>query len=146
MAVDEEMAQSLESELRAVLVEAGMGWVVAQVAETVAEGRYVVKPRRGHEKLSPDAPVEIVEKASDTRRGDIGTRPFTAKERLQILAEAAAAALTQAPELEAAIEQELIEEEPEIEAVEFVDEVTGSVRQPRVGRSAPFRRTWAIRS
>jgi hypothetical protein len=111
----------LDEALRTSLREAGFGWLIEQVDEAAAEGLYMVKPRGGR---TSDVEPETVERASDARRGEIGTRPLTSEERLALLIDAAITAIDQTPLLEDEIQRDLIEPDPSIERIEFFDERT----------------------
>src|SRR5215210_4144500 len=102
--MNEATARALDDELRGILRDAGFGWLAQQVDEVASEGVYVVKARgrRGWEE------EQAVEKAADARRGEIGTRPLSPEERLQLLINASIAALTQAPQLEDEIQHTLL--------------------------------------
>jgi hypothetical protein len=122
--MDEESARAAYEELRSLLAESGLAWLVAQVDEAIAEGRYIVRRSVRRDRYAEE---QIVERAADTRRGEIGTRPFTQRERLQLLLDAAISALAATPRLEEELERNLVEAQPGTTHVEFVNEDTREV-------------------
>ena len=114
--------RAIEIELLDILSSARLEWLSEQVAEIAGEGHFEVRVgKRGQptERLS-------VESASDTRRGEIGTRPFTVYERVDLLVQTAIVAITQTVELEDVLRDELIEPLG-VEQIEFIDVDTDGV-------------------
>ena len=128
----------VEDQLRVVLSEAGLQWVLDQVDEFVLEGKSEFKPLKGAQGDETEPYVKELTK----RRGVPRSEPYLAAERLVILIEALDRITVQPSQLEKEIAAFLSdddrhddEEEPALDDVEWVDELdrepVRSIKQAR---------------
>jgi hypothetical protein len=123
MAMTEGEATAVEEELRAVVAEAGLQWVLDQVDEFVLEGKPEFKLFRGGRGDETEAYVREL----TTKRGVPRSEPYTAAERVSLLLEALERITSQPLELEAEITA-LVMEDDALDDVAWVDELE---REPR---------------
>ena len=98
--VTDEELDDIFASLSAILTDAGLAWLVAQVNEAIQIGRIVT--RRFHRgRLQEDEALELTTKT--TRNTTIGTDPYGSVDRVNILVNALRVAL----EHSAALEQEV---------------------------------------
>lgn len=119
MEASEIRAERLESELREALSQAGLDWMLDEVDRAVAEGRAVLRTRRGErEAFGPEL---------DTRDAEVTAESYTAAERSKLLVDALRRTLVDAPALaDETIELLSGEQLPEIA---FVDPATGEIKR-----------------
>lgn len=144
--MDDPALREIETQLRSLLSEHGLGWVVEQVDELVDEGVYeVAAKRKGGAEMR-----EKVERPSDARRGSSSVRPYTVEERVGMLLSCAQRAVRDGQALEDAVDEMLLApaDGPETRRgrLEFFDERTASVvRVVRHGEDRAARRSRAER-
>jgi hypothetical protein len=116
----EARAVALERELRNALRQAGLAWMLDEIDRAVAEGRAVVRSRRGErEPFGPEFDIRDAEVTADR---------YTAKERTQLLIDALRRTLVDAPAL-ADETVEMLSTERTIERLAFVDPASGETRR-----------------
>jgi hypothetical protein len=81
----------VEDELRGALRQAGLDWLLEEVDRTIAEGRPVVRGRRGEHR-----PFTL---EFDARDGEVTAEEFTPSERIQLILDAVRRTLADAPAL-----------------------------------------------
>jgi hypothetical protein len=116
-------ATAVEEELRAVVTEAGLQWVLDQVDEFVLEGKPEFKRFRG----AHGDETEPYARELTTKRGVPRSEPYTAAERVSLLLEALERITSQPLELEAEISGSVMEDDA-LDDVVWVDELE---REPR---------------
>jgi hypothetical protein len=111
------------------LQEAGLGWVVDQVRDQIQRGRTITR-KRGTGEIAGIPLGKIPEDV------DVTAEPYSPRERLELLVDAAARALEQAPALEEATLRFSLEEDPEAPKA-FVFESDEDEPQPRITEFRP---------
>src|SRR4051794_39133067 len=104
MAAGEARIAAVERELREALTAAQLDWLLAEVDRTIAEGRAVVRGRRGERR--PFGPE------FDIREGEVTAEAFTTTERVQLIIEALRRTLVEAPALAEEASQLLVGDRP----------------------------------
>lgn len=111
-------AVTVEEDLRALLAELGLQWVLDQIDEFVLEGKPEFKRFRGARGDETEAFVREL----TTKRGVPRSEPYTASERLSILLEALQRIATQPVDLETDISASVVADEA-LDDVVWVDEL-----------------------
>lgn len=112
----------VEDELRDALREAGLGWLLDEVDRTIAEGRPVVRGRKGERR-----PFTL---EFDARDGEVTAEDFTASERVELILDALRRTLVDAPDLADETARLLAESESGASpAVVFVDPASDEERR-----------------
>ena len=114
----EDEATSVEEQLRAVLTEAGLQWVLDQVDEFVLEGKPEFKRIRG---ARGDEPEPFVRELT-TKRGVPRSEPYAAAERVALLLEAIERITSQPLQLEADVAAAATQDDV-LDDVVWVDEL-----------------------
>jgi hypothetical protein len=121
--VREGEAAAVEEELRAVVAEAGLQWVLDQVDAFALEGKPEFKRVRGARGDETEAYVREL----TTKRGVPRSEPYTASERVSLLLEALERITSQPLQLEAEISASVMKDDA-LDDVAWVDELE---REPR---------------
>lgn len=116
-------AAAVEEELRAVVAEAGLQWVLDQVDAFALEGKPEFKRVRGVRGDETEAYVREL----TTKRGVPRSEPYTASERVSLLLEALERITSQPLQLEAEISASVMKDDA-LDDVAWVDELE---REPR---------------
>jgi hypothetical protein len=121
--VREGEAAAVEEELRVVVAEAGLQWVLDQVDAFALEGKPEFKRVRGVRGDETEAYVREL----TTKRGVPRSEPYTASERVSLLLEALERITSQPLQLEAEISASVMKDDA-LDDVAWVDELE---REPR---------------
>lgn len=116
-------ATAVEEDLRAVVAEAGLQWVLDQVDDFVLEGKPEFKRFRG----ARGDETETYVRELTTKRGVPRSEPYTASERVSLLLEAIDRIISQPQEFEAEISAAVMKDDT-LDDVAWVDELE---REPR---------------
>jgi len=98
------------------LIRYGFGWVVQQADAQIAEGKISAKSVIEQERFRPQLdPMFVVRKPRRRQASLITSEPYSEREKLEILLNAIKAAVIERAQIEVAI----LDQFPEIDAVEF---------------------------
>jgi hypothetical protein len=114
----EDQAAAVEEQLRVVVAEAGLQWVIDQVGEFVLEGKPAFKRIQG----ARGDETEPYVRELTTKRGVPRSEPYTAAERLALLLEALERITSQPLQLDAEIVASATKDDA-LEDVVWVDEL-----------------------